>query len=297
MIEIKNFTFTYRESAEPVVQDINLTIPAGSFVGITGAAGSGKSTLTYAMNGIIPHCYPGDFYGSVMVDGLDTCETGLTDLSQIVGSVCQDIDSQIVTSIVEDEMLYGLENFGVSHREISARVDEALADMGIADLRDRVIASLSGGQKQKLAIASILALKPKVLVLDEPTAELDPASSLQVFQLLARYARDHGTTVVVVEQKIALLSQFADMLVIVDNGRIRFADTPANVLAHSEELLEIGVNCPRSTTLMNRLAFDGIYSGPVCRNVEDACDALIEVLGHSAADNQMASLTEDEVIA
>ncbi|MBR3181042.1 MAG: ABC transporter ATP-binding protein [Eggerthellaceae bacterium] len=297
MIEIKNFTFTYRESAEPVVQDINLTIPAGSFVGITGAAGSGKSTLTYAMNGIIPHCYPGDFYGSVMVDGLDTCETGLTDLSQIVGSVCQDIDSQIVTSIVEDEMLYGLENFGVSHREISARVDEALADMGIADLRDRVIASLSGGQKQKLAIASILALKPKVLVLDEPTAELDPASSLQVFQLLARYARDHGTTVVVVEQKIALLSQFADMLVIVDNGRIRFADTPANVLAHSEELLEIGVNCPRSTTLMNRLAFDGIYNGPVCRNVEDACDALIEVLGHSAADNQMASLTEDEVIA
>ena len=297
MIEIKNFTFTYRESAEPVVQDINLTIPAGSFVGITGAAGSGKSTLTYAMNGIIPHCYPGDFYGSVMVDGLDTCETGLTDLSQIVGSRCQDIDSQIVTSIVEDEMLYGLENFGVSHREISARVDEALADMGIADLRDRVIASLSGGQKQKLAIASILALKPKVLVLDEPTAELDPASSLQVFQLLARYARDHGTTVVVVEQKIALLSQFADMLVIVDNGRIRFADTPANVLAHSEELLEIGVNCPRSTTLMNRLAFDGIYSGPVCRNVEDACDALIEVLGHSAADNQMASLTEDEVIA
>ena len=298
MIEIKNFTFTYRESSEPVVQDINLTIPAGSFVGITGAAGSGKSTLTYAMNGIIPHCYPGDFYGSVMVDGLDTCETGLTDLSQIVGSVCQDIDSQIVTSIVEDEMLYGLENFGVSHREISARVDEALADMGIADLRDRVIASLSGGQKQKLAIASILALKPKVLVLDEPTAELDPASSLQVFQLLARYARDHGTTVVVVEQKIALLSQFADMLVIVDNGRIRFADTPANVLAHSEELLEIGVNCPRSTTLMNRLAFDGIYSGPVCRNVEDACDALIEVLGHSGvADNQKPSLAEGEVIA
>ena len=102
MIEIKNFTFTYRESTEPVVKNINLSIPAGAFVGITGAAGSGKSTLTYAMNGIIPHCYPGDFYGSVTIDGLDTCETSLTDLSQIVGSVCQDIDSQIVTSIVED---------------------------------------------------------------------------------------------------------------------------------------------------------------------------------------------------
>ena len=278
MIKISNFTFTYRESSEPVVRDVNLHIPAGAFVGITGSAGSGKSTLTYAMNGIIPHCYPGDFYGSVTVDGLDTCETGLTDISQIVGSVCQDIDSQIVTSVVEDEMLYGLENFGVPHDQIDKRVDEALRDMGIADLKDRVIASLSGGQTQKVAIASILALKPKVLVLDEPTAELDPASSLQVFHLLSRYAREHGTTVVVVEQKIALLSQFADMLVVIDEGRIRFADTPANVLAHSDELLKIGVNCPRATTLMNRLAADGIYNGPVCRNVEEACNALVEVI-------------------
>jgi len=278
MIEIKNFTFTYRESAEPVVRDINLSIPAGAFVGITGSAGSGKSTLTYAMNGIIPHCYPGDFFGSVTVDGLDTCEASLTDVSQVVGSVCQDIDSQIVSSIVEDEMLYGLENFGVPHDQIEERVERALDDMGIADLRDRVIASLSGGQKQKLAIASILALEPKALVLDEPTAELDPASSMQVFQLLTRYAREHGTTVVVVEQKIALLSEFADMLVIVDGGRIRFADEPAAVLAHSEELLELGVNCPRATTLMNRLAVAGVYRGPVCRNVEDACDALLEVV-------------------
>ena len=278
MIEIKDFTFTYRESDEPVVRDINLSIPTAAFVGITGPAGSGKSTLTYAMNGIIPHCYPGDFYGSVLVEGIDTCEASLTDVSQVVGSVCQDIDSQIVTSVVEDEVLYGLENFGVPHDQIEGRLQQALEDMGIADLRDRVIASLSGGQKQKVAIASILALEPKVLMLDEPTAELDPASSLQVFNLLARYAREHGTTVVVVEQKIALLSQFADMLVIVDHGRIRFADTPSAVLAHSEELLEIGVNCPRATTLMNRLAKAGIYTGPVCRNVEEASDAILGVV-------------------
>lgn len=277
MIEIRGFSFRYRESDEAVVSDINLTIPRGAFVGITGAAGSGKSTLTYAMNGIIPHCYPGDFFGSVRVNGVDTCEASLTDLSQIVGSVCQDIDSQIVSSVVEDEMLYGLENFGVAHDEIEQRVEQALADMGIADLRDRVIASLSGGQKQKVAIASILALRPQVLVLDEPTAELDPASSLSVFSLLSRYARENGTTIVVVEQKIALLSDFADMLVIVDGGRIKFADKPADVLAHSDELLELGVNCPRSTSLMNRLARDGMYSGPVCRNVEEACRALVEV--------------------
>lgn len=294
MIQINNFTFAYRESKKPVVRDINLVIPDGAFVGITGSAGSGKSTLTYAMNGIIPHCYPGDFYGSVLIDGIDTCEASLTDISQLVGSVCQDIDSQIVSSIVEDELLYGLENFGVPKGEIDARVEEALADMGISDLRDRVIASLSGGQKQKVAIASILALKPRVLMLDEPTAELDPASSLSVFQLLARYAREHGTTVVVVEQKIALLSEFADMLVIVDGGRIRFADSPSAVLAHSDELLEIGVNCPRSTTLMNRLAADGVYDGSVCRNVEQACKALVGICDNGAQDIAKVAVAEDE---
>lgn len=278
MIEISNFSFQYRESEHPVVGGINLTVPDGAFVGITGAAGSGKSTLTYALNGIIPHCYPGDFYGSVVVGGLDTCEVALTDLSQIVGSVCQDVDSQFVTSVVEDEVLYGLENFAVPRDQIEMRVSRALADMGISDLRDRVISSLSGGQKQKVAIASILALQPRVLVLDEPTAELDPASSQAVFELLATYAREHGTTVVVVEQKIALLSQYADLLVIVDEGRIRFADVPENVLAHSDELKRIGVNCPRSTTLMNRLRAEGVYDGAAVRNVSEACQALKKVV-------------------
>ena len=278
MIEFKEFSFRYREGAEPVVKDISLTIPDGTFVGITGAAGSGKSTLTYAINGIIPHCYPGDFCGAVSVEGCDTVETSLTDLSRLVGSVCQDIDSQMVSTVVEDEILYGLENFAVSREEIPARVDEALASMGIEDLRYRTIDSLSGGQKQKVAVASVIALHPKVLVLDEPTAELDPASSVAVFDLLARYAREHGTTVVVVEQKIALLSDYADLLVIVDDGCIRFADTPDAVLAHSDELLALGVNCPRATTLMNALGKQGLYDGPTVRNVAQAAAALQEVL-------------------
>ena len=260
MIEISQLSFRYREGVEPILQGIDLAIPDGAFLGITGAAGSGKSTLTYAFNGIIPHCYPGDFYGSVLIDGLDTCEASLTDISRLVGSVCQDIDSQMVSSVVEDEVLYGLENFGVPKDEVEARVAEALDAMGIADLRHRGIAELSGGQKQKVAVASVIALKPRVLVLDEPTAELDPASSLAVFELLARYARENGTTVIVVEQKIALLSDFADMLLIVDDGKIRFQGTPAEVLEHSDELLEIGVNCPRSTSLVNCLRAGGLVN-------------------------------------
>lgn len=278
MIEIKDFSFRYREGSEPTVRKINLTIESGSFVGITGAAGCGKSTLTYALNGIIPHWYPGDFYGSVTIDGMDTCVASLTDISRKVGSVCQDIDSQMVSSVVEDELLYGLENFAVPREEIEARVSGILEDMGITDLRDRAIAGLSGGQKQKVAIAAILAMRPDVLVLDEPTAELDPASSLGVFDLLWKYSREHGTTVIVVEQKIALLSNYCDKLVILEDGAIRFDDTPNNVLAHSDELLAMGVNCPRSTTLVNELRKRGLTDRTSVRNVKQAVKVVREVL-------------------
>ena len=108
MIEVKGLSFRYRESEAPVIHDINLTIPDGQVVGITGAAGCGKSSLTYMLNGIVPHCYPGDFYGSVTINGVDTCEASLTDISRMIGSVCQDIESQMVSSVVEDEILYGL---------------------------------------------------------------------------------------------------------------------------------------------------------------------------------------------
>lgn len=277
-IVLNDFSFRYQEGLEATVQDINLRIPAGTFVGITGAAGSGKSTLTYAFNGIIPHCYPGELTGRVFVCGMDTSSASLTDISKTVGSVCQDIDSQMVASVVEDEILYGMENFGVPKDQMESRLVEALEAMGITDLRERTIDSLSGGQKQKVAIASVIALKPEVLVLDEPTAELDPVSSLAVFDLLKQYANDHGITVIVVEQKIALLSSHADMLLIMEGGHIRFRGTPAEVLAHSTELLAIGVNCSRSTTLVNRLIGRGLYDGPTARDVDEAVRICKEVL-------------------
>lgn len=278
MIEIKDLAFRYKGCNSPTISEITLTVPDGCFVGVTGAAGAGKSTFTYALNGIVPHCYAGDFYGSVVIDGMDTASTRLTDISRLVGSVCQDIDSQMVSSVVEDELLYGLENFAVPREEVEPRMNEALAAMGIGDLRYRPINGLSGGQKQKVAIASILALRPRVLVLDEPTAELDPASSLNVFELLRRFAREHGTTVFVVEQKIALLSEFSDMLLIFEDGRIKFQGTPDQVLEHSRELLEMGVNCPRSTTLVNRLREKGLYKGAAVRNVSQAVAVCEEVL-------------------
>ena len=278
MIVVKELTYKYRESNQPTLRDVNLTIATGSFTGIAGPAGSGKSTLMHALGGIIPHCFSGDFYGSVVIDEIDTVESDLTCISRLVGSVFQDIDSQVVTSVVEDEMLYGLENFGVAHDQIEDRIDEALSQMGISELRERSMATLSGGQKQKVIIAAIMALRPRILVLDEPTAELDPASSVAMYRLLQELARTFNMTVVVVEKDITLLSEFVDQLVILDEGMVLFDDVPREVLKHSSELQKIGVNCPRATVLMNQLQSAGLIDAPVCINVDEACAALLEAI-------------------
>ena len=186
IINVDDVSFSYGTQTEQVLKHISLGVNRGDFIGIIGPSGAGKSTLAACLSGAVPHHYTGTFFGSVTVDGNDTCEVSLTDVSQIVGSVLQDIDTQMVASVVEDEMLFGLENFGVPHDQIEQRVSETLETVGISDLRDREIATLSGGQKQKVAIAAILAMRPRVLVLDEPTAALDPASST-----LVKAVQDH----------------------------------------------------------------------------------------------------------
>ena len=270
MIDIQDLTFTYKDEPAPALSGISLTVTDGAFLGIIGPAGAGKTTLIRALSGISPHHYTGDYYGSVRVNGLDTVDTPLTDLSRLVGMVFQDVDSQIISSVVEDELLYGLENFGVPREEIPSRLEFALDRVGIADLRDRTVASLSGGQRQKVAIASVIALRPRVLVLDEPTGELDPRSSRQIFSLLKALNREYGITVVVVEQKIMLLCEFADMLAVLDQGKIVRQGKTREVLARSDELEALGVNCPR-VTLLTRLLSERLgKSLPVSISLDEA---------------------------
>lgn len=165
MIEISKMGFQYSGSSHMALHDVNLTIRDGEFVGLIGVSGAGKTSLTHTLTGMIPHHYKGDFYGSVKINGMDTVECRGEDLYRIVGSVFQDIDSQMVASVVEDEILYGLENFGFSREEIRERLENVLDTLGIQDLRYRALSSLSGGQKQKVAIAAIVALRPQVIVL------------------------------------------------------------------------------------------------------------------------------------
>ena len=278
MIEIKDLSFQYKGTSGFALKDLNLTIKRGEFVGIIGSSGAGKTSLARAIQGVIPHHFTGDFYGCVTVDGLDTVDTGLDALSRKVGSVFQDIDSQMVTSLVEDEMLFGLESFSIPRDEIESRLEEALDALGIGALRHRAIASLSGGQKQKVAIAAILALRPDVLVLDEPTGELDPKSSRNIFRLLGELNRKYGMTIVVVEQKIMLLCEFSQRLIVMQKGRACYDGPVREVLANSRELEAIGVNCPRVVTLSRQLEEAGLYTGPTPLHVEEARTMVEEVL-------------------
>lgn len=291
IIHIDHVSFSYGEASARALDDVTLSVSPGDFLGIIGPSGAGKTTLASAMSGAIPHHYTGPFFGNVLVDGKDTCAVTLTDISQIAGSVLQDIDTQMVASVVEDEMLFGLENFGVPHSQIEERVIDALETVGISDLRERDIATLSGGQKQKVAIAAILALRPRVLVLDEPTAALDPASSRMVFETLRSINRELGVTVVIIEQKVALLSEYASCIAVMQGGRIALEGTPSEVFSHSAELRSIGVDSPRVTRISNSLAARGlIEAGEPCLNVREA-SLLIQNLCKASSPAPRAAAT------
>lgn len=278
MIQFEDFSFRYKSSEAFALQGISMTIENGAFVGIIGNSGAGKSTLTYTLSGIIPHHFDGDFYGSVKVNGLDTVEVKPEKLAQFVGEVFQDIDSQMVSSIVEDEILFGMENFGVPHDEIGRRLDSVLDMLGIRDLKARQISSLSGGQKQKVAIAAILAMDPEIIVLDEPTGELDPASSIMIFDILRRLNREFGKTVIVVEQKIMLLCEYVDRLLVMDAGKIVFDGRSEEIVQQVPLFKNLGINVPRVVELGQQLTAAGLYHGAIPLDLDQAEKMVKEVL-------------------
>jgi energy-coupling factor transport system ATP-binding protein len=278
MIRIRNLGFRYQGAEKDALSGINLDIADGDFLGIIGSSGAGKSTLTYGINGIVPHHFPGDFYGEVLVNGLDTLEAGTEALARQVGSVFQDIDARMLTAVVEDEILFGLENFGVPREEIEGRLEEALAAAGIPELRARTINSLSGGQKQKTAIAAITALRPGIILLDEPTGELDPRSSRHIFEYLRELNEKRGITVIVVEQKIMLLCEFAKRLAVMDRGALILEGEVKEVLRNADVLEAAGVNIPRVSTLGRRFTRLGWYAGDPPGTLDQALGMMRAVL-------------------
>lgn len=277
IIEMECVSFSYGTAADGAyaLKDIDLSVEEGTFVGLIGPSGAGKSTLASAITGAIPHHYRGRLFGSTLVAGLDTCEASPTDIAKVAGSVLQDIDAQMVASVVEDELLFGLENFGIDHREIEGRIASALDAVGIADLRHREIATLSGGQKQKVAIAAILAMTPRVIVMDEPTSALDPASARDVFEVLRRAKELTGMTVILIEQTVALLAEYCDRVVVIDQGRIALDGTPTDVFSHGENLRAIGVDTPRTVRISNSLAEAGLAANDSPALTLDGAESLV----------------------
>ncbi|MEU5997178.1 ATP-binding cassette domain-containing protein [Streptomyces sp. NPDC047197] len=234
MIRFEDVSVTYEGVAEPTVRGVDLAVPEGELVLLVGPSGVGKSTLLGTVSGLVPHFTGGTLRGRVTVAGRDTRTHKPRELADVVGTVGQDPLSHFVTDTVEDELAYGMESLGLAPDVMRRRVEETLDLLGLADLRDRPIATLSGGQQQRVAIGSVLTPHPQVLVLDEPTSALDPAAAEEVLAVLQRLVHDLGTTVLMAEHRLERVVQYADqVLLLAAPGEAPVLGDPAALMAVS----------------------------------------------------------------
>ncbi|MFB6839541.1 ABC transporter ATP-binding protein [Streptomyces sp. NPDC056361] len=230
MIRFDNVSVTYEDATAPTLRNVDLTVPEGELVLLVGPSGVGKSTLLGAVSGLVPHFTGGTLTGRVTVDGRDTRTHPPRELADLVGTVGQDPSAHFVTDTVEDELAYGMESLGLPPAVMRRRVEETLDLLGLAELRDRPLATLSGGQRQRVAIGSVLTPHPKVLVLDEPTSALDPSAAEDVLAVLQRLVHDLGTTVLLAEHRLERVVQYADQVLLLPEAAM---GPPAEIMAVS----------------------------------------------------------------
>ncbi|WP_326795619.1 ATP-binding cassette domain-containing protein [Streptomyces sp. NBC_01808] len=234
MIRFEDVSVVYDGAAKPAIRGVDLTVPEGELALLVGPSGVGKSTLLNAVCGLVPHFTGGTLRGRVTVDGRDTRTHPPRELADVVGTVGQDPLAHFVTDTVEDELAYGMESLGLPRDTMRRRVEETLDLLGLAELRDRPIASLSGGQQQRVAIGSVLTPHPRVLVLDEPTSALDPAAAEEVLAVLQRLVHDLGTTVLLAEHRLERVVQYADQVIVLPSpGAAPETGAPAEMMALS----------------------------------------------------------------
>jgi energy-coupling factor transporter ATP-binding protein EcfA2 len=269
LIKADNFSFTYNGTEKPALENISLTIEDGEFVLITGPSGGGKSTLCRCFNGLVPHFYGGTIDGRIEVRGMDTLKHPPKELAAKVGMVFQDPENQLVTADVEREIAFGMENLGFPVSLISRRIEEALDTVGIAALRYRRHQELSGGEKQKVAIASVLTLHPDVLVLDEPTSQLDPQSAEEVLRILERLNDELGITVILVEHRLDRVIHLVDRMLILKDGKIYANGQPQEIM-RSLNSADNGISIPPVVRLMQCLQDKCLSNGELPLTVKDA---------------------------
>ncbi len=284
IIDAKHIVFRYpsdaedaqesAQSTEPVLKDVSIAIEKGSFVAVLGHNGSGKSTFAKHVNAIL---VPDE--GKVFVDGMDTSvEENLFAIRQKAGMVFQNPDNQIVATIVEEDVAFAPENLGVDPAEIRRRVDEALHAVNMYEYRSHAPSQLSGGQKQRVAIAGVIAMQPDCIVLDEPTAMLDPKGRQEVMDTIRTLNREKGITVVLITHFMEEAA-LSDRVIVIDSGRVLLDDVPGKVFAQVEKLKSVGLDVPQVTELSWLLKQEGInISGEIITETEclNALTALLE---------------------
>lgn len=274
LIEFQNVSFSYGtdegEERVDVIENLNLNIEKGSFTAVLGHNGSGKSTLAKLTNGIL---FPQQ--GKVLVDGSETKpDDSIFDIRKKVGMVFQNPDNQIVASIVEEDVAFGVENLGVPPQECRRRVDEAMKTVGIYEQRLKAPHKLSGGQKQRVAVAGIIAMKPECIVLDEPTAMLDPSGRAEVLETIKKLNKEDGITVVLITHYMDEAVQ-ADRVVVMDSGQIVMDDTPQNVFAKVDEVKSYGLDVPQATELVHRMK---LKPEKTVLNADECVDYIVSLL-------------------
>ena len=268
MIRIRDLTFYYSDAVKPALQGVNLEIEDGEFVLVTGPSGGGKSSLCRCLNGLIPHFYGGRIEGRVEVGGLDVMKHSTKELATRVGMVFQDPENQLVAMDVEREVAFGLENLAFPRDVIAKRIEESLDTLGISGLRYRQVHELSGGEMQKVAIASVLALHPDILVLDEPTSELDPKGAEEALSIVERLNDELGITVILIEHRLDRVAHVVDRMIVLDEGRIVADGTPRDVL-NNGEITSIGVGVPPIVRLVQKLKGRGLSVGNIPLTVRE----------------------------
>jgi len=256
IISFADLTVTYAGSDTPALRGIDLEVAPGECVGIIGLNGAGKTTLGLCLNGVVPQLLPATVSGRALVAGRDPTATPVREMARTVGVVFDNPEYQLSQATAAEEVAFGLESLGAGPESMPARIAAALAAVGLAGLEERSPHALSGGQQQRLAIASVLVMEPAILVMDEPTSNLDPVGTADVFDIVRRLNRDAGMTVVIAEHDVEALAAHVDRIVVLAAGRVALEGRSPEVFGRVEELAALGLRPPGVTELAHALAPD-----------------------------------------
>ncbi len=280
LLKIENLSFKYFKGEDLVLKNINLELHEGEFVLLIGPSGCGKSTLINTINGLIPHVIRGIRKGKVLLEGKDVRDLELKDISTIVGTVFQDPETQFFTLTVLEELAFGPENLRLPVEEIEKRIDFAVKATGIQDLLKKDLMSLSGGQKQRVAIASALTMMPKILILDEPTTNLDPKGAAEVLKTIKKLRDETNMLIILIEHKLEEVSRYADKVIVMNNGEIIAFGDVRDVYSNPQLLYDLGIRPPWSAETIIELKKLGLLPSdvPIPVSPEEASDILAKAV-------------------